>query len=202
LLHGPFPFGSRSPWNDLPRDVSPMLRSSPTRRIPSSEALTSPLFGGYRLLVKRRSIQRGTECRPGEFTRVQDSSASLSVRTCIRSGILLCPILATTLRRWHFPLPYSGSPPLERRSDRHLSGWTRPSGWRCTRSACSAPCAGRAAERSRLRAVPRSGRIRIAPADCPVFAVGAADSVPVHSGPLVHRCGPSPGSRSPRRRGW
>ena len=46
------------------------------------------------------------------------------------------------------------------------------------------------------------GRIRVLSEDCRILAGAGADSVPVDSGALVHRCRLSPGPRSPRRRGW
>jgi hypothetical protein len=48
----------------------------------------------------------------------------------------------------------------------------------------------RTAERSPVSGVPRSGRIRVASADCSVLARRAADSAPVDARSLVHRCMP------------
>ena len=159
LLPGPFPLGSTPLWNDLPAGVSPMLRSSPTKRAPSSWALSCRQLGGSRLFVKRCSRRRETGCSSWEFTRIQDSSAGLSMRGV---GTFFCPVPSPNPSRLRIPRN-----PL---APFRLPDWL--------------------------------GHIRALSEDCAILAGAGADSVPVHSGALVHRCRPAPGPRSPRRRGW
>src|ERR1039457_48451 len=75
LLPGPFPLSSRPLWNDLPAGALPMLRSSPTKRVPSSGAL--PLLAAWWFAVVRETALASAGDRM-QFMGVHQSSGQSS----------------------------------------------------------------------------------------------------------------------------